>query len=119
MLATATDSSTIGMIGAKELSLMKSSAVLLNMGRGELVDEPALIEAMRERRISAAALDVTQVEPLPADSPLWDLDNVLISPHVSGTGKDGYARFKEIFHENYRRFREGEPLQYLVQWEDV
>lgn len=119
VLATATNSSTIGMIGAKELSLMKSSAVLLNMGRGELVDEPALIETMRERRISAAALDVTQVEPLPADSPLWDLDNVLISPHVSGTGKDGYARFKEIFHENYRRFREGEPLQYLVQWEDA
>lgn len=117
VLATATDSSTIGMIGAKELALMKPSAVLLNMGRGELVDEPALIDALRSKRIHAAALDVTEIEPLPPESPLWDLDNVLISPHVSGTGKDGYARFKEIFHENYRRFRAGEPLQYLVDWE--
>lgn len=117
VLATATDSSTIGMIGAHELSLMKPSAVLLNMGRGELVDEKALIEALQRKQISAAALDVTEVEPLPPESPLWDLENVLISPHISGTGKDGYARFKEIFHENYRRFLVGEPLQYLVDWE--
>ena len=119
VLATATDSSTIGMIGSRELALMKPTAVLLNMGRGELVDEPALIDALRSKRIHAAALDVTEIEPLPPESPLWDLDNVLISPHVSGTGKDGYARFKEIFHENYRRFRAGEPLQYLVDWENA
>ena len=118
VLATATDASTIGLIGITELSLMKPSAVLLNVGRGELVDEEALIEALRKKRISAAALDVTEVEPLPSESPLWDLENVIISPHVSGTGKDGYARFKEIFHENYRRFRDGEPLQYQVRWED-
>ena len=97
---------------------MKSSAVLLNMGRGELVHEAALIEALQTKRIQAAALDVTEIEPLPPESPLWDLENVLISPHVSGTGKDGYARFKEIFHENYRRFQTGEPLQYLIDWEN-
>lgn len=118
VLATATDSSSIRMIGAEELSLMKSSAVLLNMGRGELVHEAALIEALQAKRIQAAALDVTEIEPLPPESPLWDLENVLISPHVSGTGKDGYARFKEIFHENYRRFQTGEPLQYLIDWEN-
>lgn len=118
VLATATDSSSIRMIGAKELSLMKSTAVLLSMGRGELVDEAALIDALRSKRIHAAALDVTEIEPLPPESPLWDLENVLISPHISGTGKDGYARFKEIFHENFRRFQSGEPLRYLIDWEN-
>ncbi|MFN3891299.1 MAG: D-2-hydroxyacid dehydrogenase [Beijerinckiaceae bacterium] len=117
VLATATDASSIRIIGAKELELMKPSSVLLNVGRGELVDEPVLIDALRANRISGAALDVTEIEPLPPDNPLWDLDNVIVSPHVSGTGKDGYARFKEIFHENYRRLREGEPLQYVVDWE--
>jgi D-2-hydroxyacid dehydrogenase (NADP+) len=118
VLATATDISTIGIIGTKELSLMKPTAVLLNMGRGELVDERALIDALRSKRIHAAALDVTEIEPLPHESPLWDLDNVIISPHISGTGKDGYGRFKEIFDENFRRFRSGEPLRYLVDWEN-
>ncbi|MDP2355903.1 MAG: D-2-hydroxyacid dehydrogenase [Beijerinckiaceae bacterium] len=118
VLATATDSSSIRMIGARELSLMKPTAVLLNMGRGELVDEAALIDALQSKRIHAAALDVTEIEPLPPESPLWDLENVLISPHISGTGKDGYARFKEIFHENFRRFQAGEPLRYLIDWEN-
>jgi phosphoglycerate dehydrogenase-like enzyme len=118
ILATTTDISTIGIIGAKELLLMKPTAVLLNMGRGELVDERALIDALCSKRIHAAALDVTEIEPLPPESPLWGLDNVLFSPHVSGTGKDGYGRFKEIFDENFRRFRSGESLNYLVDWEN-
>jgi phosphoglycerate dehydrogenase-like enzyme len=96
---------------------MKGDALFINVGRGELVDEDALIRALSARRIGGAALDVATVEPLPADSPLWTLDNVLISPHCGGTGKDGSERFLELFAENLRRYRAGEPLIGVVDWE--
>jgi phosphoglycerate dehydrogenase-like enzyme len=108
---------TIGFIGEAELARMKPEAFLINVGRGELVDEAALVRALDAGGIGGAALDVTTIEPLPADSPLWRMDNVLISPHVAGTGKDGAERFDEIFRENLSRFRAGAPLLHVVEWD--
>ena len=108
---------TIRLFGDAEFACMKRDAIFINVGRGELVDEDALIRALKANRIGGAALDVTTVEPLPASSPLWTLDNVLISPHCAGCGKDGSERFNAIFAENLRRYRAGEPLIGLVDWE--
>jgi phosphoglycerate dehydrogenase-like enzyme len=108
---------TIGFIGEAELALMKRDAILINVGRGELVDEAALIGALDRNRIGGAALDVTVVEPLPADSRLWEFDNVLISPHVAGTGKNGAEVFDAVFTENLSRYRSGRPLIHQVEWQ--
>lgn len=108
---------TVGFIGDAELARMKPQAILINVGRGELVDEAALVRALEHGCIGGAALDVTVVEPLPAASPLWRLDNVLISPHVGGTGKNGAETFDAIFAENLARYRAGRPLLHLVEWE--
>jgi phosphoglycerate dehydrogenase-like enzyme len=108
---------TIRLFGDAEFARMKPDALFINVGRGELVDEDALVRALQARRIGGAALDVTTVEPLPAASPLWTFDNVLISPHVAGCGKDGSERFNAIFAENLRRYRAGEPLLGVVAWE--
>jgi phosphoglycerate dehydrogenase-like enzyme len=89
---------------------MKPSALLVNVARGRLVDEPALIEALRAGRIAGAGLDATAVEPLPEDSPLWDLPNVIITPHVA-PGRDRLGEhLVDYWCENIRRFAEGEPL---------
>jgi phosphoglycerate dehydrogenase-like enzyme len=117
ILCLPVEADTIGFIGDAELDRMKRDAFLINVGRGELVDEAALALALAQGRIGGAALDVTTVEPLPPESPLWRLDSVLISPHVSGTGSDGSERFDGLFEENLRRFRSGEPLLYLVEWD--
>ena len=101
---------TIRMFGDAEFARMKTDALFVNVGRGDLVDEDALIRALAAKRIGGAALDVTTVEPLPADSPLWTFDNVLISPHSAGTGNDGAGRFIALITENLRRYRAGEPL---------
>ena len=99
---------TRNMIGAKELSAMKPSAFFINVGRGETVDEEALIKVLRERKIAGAGLDVFLKEPLPEDSPLWSMDNVIISPHVGGMS-DIYAdQIVPIFEENLGRFLKGE-----------
>jgi len=96
------------MIGAKELSAMKPSAFFINVGRGETVDEEALIEVLKERKIAGAGLDVFLKEPLPKDSPLWELENVIVNPHVAGLS-DIYAdQVLPIFEENLRRFLKGE-----------
>jgi phosphoglycerate dehydrogenase-like enzyme len=110
---------TIGMFGDAEFASMKPDALFVNVGRGELVDEAALIRALAAERIGGAALDVTTVEPLPADSPLWTFDNVLISPHSGGCGQDGSERFNAIFAENLRRYRAGEALIGVVDWEKI
>ncbi len=110
---------TIRLFGDAEFARMKQDAVFINVARGELVDEDALIRALAACRIGGAALDVTIVEPLPADSPLWGFDNVLISPHSGGTGKDGSDRFLKLFDENLRRYRAGEPLLGVVDWEKM
>jgi phosphoglycerate dehydrogenase-like enzyme len=105
---------TDGLIGAAELSTMKPSAALINVSRGRVVDEQALIEALRERRIRGAGLDVFREEPLPPTSPLWDLDNVCLTPHVAGVSPRFWERETELILENLRRYLTGEPLLNLV-----
>lgn len=105
---------TRGMIGRAQLVAMKRNGYLINVGRGPLVDEPALIEALREHRIAGAALDVFDQEPLPPESPLWDLDNLLITPHTGGMTDKMWDRHYAVFAENLRRFLEGQPLLAVV-----
>lgn len=99
---------TTNLIDAKALAAMKPSAHLVNVARGRVVDEPALIEALREKRIAAAGLDVTQVEPLPADSPLWAMPNVLITPHTAGETQRYEDGVVDILLENLDRLWRGE-----------
>jgi phosphoglycerate dehydrogenase-like enzyme len=105
---------TRGMIGREQLAKMKSNAHLINVGRGPLIDEAALIEALRDHKIAGAALDVFDQEPLPADSPLWDLENLLITPHTAGMAGNLWQRHYDLFSENIRRFMKAEPLLGLV-----
>ncbi len=105
---------TRGMIGRAQFSAMRKDAYLINVGRGPLVDEGALIEALREHRIAGAALDVFDQEPLPPESPLWDLENLLITPHTGGMTEKMWERHYAIFAENLRRFLAGQPLLALV-----
>lgn len=102
------------LIGMSELALMKEDATLVNVGRGAIVDEAALIEALQQGRIGGAALDVFEEEPLPDDSPFWSLDNVLITGHYSGATPHYHARALEIFLDNLERYRAGRPLRNLV-----
>jgi phosphoglycerate dehydrogenase-like enzyme len=94
---------TADMIGARELSLMRPTAMLVPMSRGGIVDQDALVDALRAKRIAAAALDVFKPEPLPADSPLWDMDNVLIAAHIAGGTQHEAKYVLEIFRENLDR----------------
>ena len=106
---------TRGLIGAAELAAMKAEAVLVNFARADIVDEPALIAALREKRIAAAVLDVTDPEPLPPDHPLWSLDNAHITMHLSGIPTPAsLQRAAERFARNCQRFRNGEPLEAQV-----
>ena len=93
---------------------MKGTARFVNVGRGATVDEKALVAALGSGRIAGAALDVFEEEPLPADSPLWDMANVIICPHMSGTSWGGTADFAEVFYDNVRRWVRGEPLRNVV-----
>jgi phosphoglycerate dehydrogenase-like enzyme len=101
-------------IGAPELALMKPSARIVNIARGSLIDEPALVQALRDGRLGGAALDVFEEEPLPQGSPLWDLPNVLVSPHTSGSSPRGLERVLELFEDNLARFLAGQPLRNVV-----
>lgn len=105
---------TEGLINAARLAVMKQEAFLINVGRGPQVDEPALAEALRNRRIAGAALDVFDKEPLPADSPLWGLENLLITPHTAGLTENLWHRHYELFSENLRRYLRREPLHSAV-----
>jgi glyoxylate/hydroxypyruvate reductase A len=99
------------MIGTAELALLPAGAVFINIGRGALVDEPALVEALRSGRLLGAGLDVFAAEPLPADSPLWDLPNVIVSPHSASTSTHENARITDLFCDNLRRYLDGRPLR--------
>ncbi len=101
---------TRGLIGARAFEVMKQGAWLINVARGGVVDEPALVAALRGGAIGGAVLDVFEDEPLPAGSPLWDLDNVLITPHVAGTTQHYLPRALGVFMDNYRRFVEAGEL---------
>ncbi|HEX6095224.1 MAG TPA: D-2-hydroxyacid dehydrogenase [Thermoanaerobaculia bacterium] len=105
---------TYRMISRERIASMKPHAVFINLGRGATVDEEALIDALRDRRIRGAALDVFEVEPLPPEHPLWTLDNVLISPHTADHTADSHLRAMHFFLENLKRFRAGESLQNVV-----
>jgi D-2-hydroxyacid dehydrogenase (NADP+) len=105
---------TRGMIGEAELRAMKPSAVLVNIARGAVVVEEALVRALREGWIAGAALDVFEREPLPADSPFWDMENVLLTPHISGGTEVYNQRAVAIFADNLRRYLTGEPLLNVV-----
>jgi phosphoglycerate dehydrogenase-like enzyme len=105
---------TAGFFGAAEFALMKKTALYINMGRGLTTDEAALIEALETKRIAGALLDVTAVEPLPPDSPLWDLPNVLLTGHYAGMHPDYGQMALDIALENLRRYIRGDPLKNLV-----
>lgn len=105
---------TDGLIGARELALMKESAVLVNVARGSIVDEEALIAALRERKIRGAGLDVFEKEPLPDSSPLWELNNVWIAPHTGGVSPRFWERETKLILENTRRYLRGEELLNVV-----
>jgi D-2-hydroxyacid dehydrogenase (NADP+) len=110
VICTAGDESSTRMIGAAELAAMKPTAHLVNVARGEIVDEVALVAALQGGRLAGAGLDVHEVEPLPAGSPLWDMPNVIVSPHIAGGGSTGYFLHKKLFVENLARLRAGQPL---------
>jgi phosphoglycerate dehydrogenase-like enzyme len=101
---------TEGLIGQRELHTMKRGAVLVNISRGAVVDESALVEALRDGSLGGAALDVVKTEPLPQDSPLWDLPNVLISPHSASTADTENGKLTDLFCDNLRRYLRGEAL---------
>jgi phosphoglycerate dehydrogenase-like enzyme len=101
---------TAGLIGAAEFAALPQGALLINVARGRVVDEQAMIRALSEGHLGGAVLDVAKVEPLPADSPLWDLPNVLISPHSASTVDAENARIVDIFLANLARYQGGEPL---------
>ncbi len=102
------------LVNADVLKAMKPNGVLINISRGAVVDEAALVEALEQGRLLGAVLDVFEEEPLPADSPLWSLPNVIISPHVSGIGPRYDELATDVFAENLRRFVSGEPLLNVV-----
>ena len=114
VLAAPVKPNTRGMMNAARLAQMKPDAFLINVGRGPLVDEPALAHALREEKIGGAALDVFEEEPLPADSPLWDLENVLITPHTAGLTEKLWERHYAAISENLRRYLNDEPLLWVV-----
>ncbi len=115
ILAVPATSETEHMIGAAELAHMKPEAVLMNFARGSIIDQDALVSAMKDKRIAAAFLDVTDPEPLPADHPLWTMDNVHISMHLSGRSQTKmFERASERFLENLTRFHDGQPLHFQV-----
>ncbi len=102
------------LIGAAELARMKPGSVLVNVSRGSLVDECALVDALDKGLLGAAALDVFEAEPLPRESPLWTHDRVLVTPHVSGFQQHYWRDATALFAENLRRFSTGEPLRNVV-----
>ena len=105
---------THGLIGPEQIALLKPTAILVNIARGGIVDEPALIECLKAGRITGAGLDVTEVEPLPKDDPLWNTPRLVITPHIAGWSGDRSRRLVEFFCENLRRYLSGEPLRNLV-----
>jgi cyclase len=114
VLACPLTSETRGLIGQDQLGQMKKSAYLINIARGEIVQQDDLIAALKKRQIAGAGLDVTNPEPLPNDHPLWTLPNVVISPHVGGQSAEARDRQWRLYRENIRRFVAGEPLLCVV-----
>jgi phosphoglycerate dehydrogenase-like enzyme len=114
VLAAPTTVGTHKLINAATLAQMKSTAFLINVARGSLLDEVALAEVLRSRRIAGAALDVFDEEPLPAGSELWDIPNLLITPHSAGITEKLWERHCQLIRQNLRRYLAGEPLLQVV-----
>jgi len=114
VLAVPLTHETQGMIGERELRAMKPTSIIVNIGRGGTIQESALIRALEEGWIAGAGLDVFETEPLPAASPLWKMDNVIITSHYAGITPHYHARALEIFLDNLQRYRAGEPLRNVV-----
>ena len=98
---------------------MKPSAIVINLARGEVIDQDALIAALRAGQLAGAGLDVTTPEPLPADHPLWDTPNLLITPHFTAALPDSIDRSLDMITENLRRYRAGEPMLNRMTEEDI
>ena len=105
---------TRGLVGAAELARLPPHAVVVNVGRGPVIDEAALVAALEAGRLLGAALDVFEVEPLATSSPLWRLDNVLLSPHTAVRVHGWLLGATRVFMANLERFRAGQPLMNLV-----
>lgn len=114
VIATPLTPETKGMIDANTLALFRTNSYLINIARGGIVDEQALTQALEENRIAGAALDTVLTEPLPPESPLWKLPNLLITPHNSGDSPKTKQRTFDLFLENLTRYLEGKPLQNVV-----
>lgn len=105
---------TRGLIGEKQMAAMKPSAVVINIGRGPVIQESALIATLQQGRIRGAALDVFETEPLPAGHPFYSMENVIVSPHSADNLPNSHELAVEFFVENFRRFAQGEPLRNVV-----
>jgi lactate dehydrogenase-like 2-hydroxyacid dehydrogenase len=103
------------LIGAREIGLMKPSAIIVNTSRGAVIDEKALYEALREGKIAGAGLDVLEQEPTPPENPLLELDNTIITPHQSGISRESGPRSARFAVENVRRAVQGEPIRSVIQ----
>jgi phosphoglycerate dehydrogenase-like enzyme len=114
VMCTPLTPTTYRLMSRDRIAAMKPEAVFINIGRGGTVDEEALLDALSNHRIRGAALDVFDVEPLPPEHPLWQLDNVLISPHSADHTADAHERAMTFYLENLRHFRAGEPLENVV-----
>lgn len=112
-----TTASTYHLVNAEVLRAMKKTAVIINVGRGSVIDEAELISALAAERIRGAALDVFETEPLPSSSPLWNLDNVIISPHVSGNTVRYHEKAAALFVENLERYLSQRPLLNVLKRE--
>lgn len=102
---------TRGLLSGRRLRLLPPGAIVVNIARGPVIDEPAMIEALADGHLGGAFLDVAAVEPLPAESPLWDMPSVLISPHSASTVDAENATLTSLFCDNLRRWRDGAPLR--------
>lgn len=116
VLAVPETDATRTMIGAGEFSAMKRTAFVINIARGSIIDEPAMVAALTRGTIAGACLDVFAVEPLPADSPLWTLENVIVTPHIAGMRADYADRFTDILVENLDHFTRHETLRNVVDF---
>jgi phosphoglycerate dehydrogenase-like enzyme len=114
LLAAPLTPETRHLIGAREVGQMKRGAFLINVGRGKLVVDEAIVEGLRSGQLGGAALDVFTHEPLGSESPYWDLPNVIITPHTSGAMQDYWTPLVALFSDNLRRFEKGRPLLNVV-----
>ena len=114
VVATPLTDETRHLLDAAALARMKSDAYLIVVSRGGIVDEVALAEALRAGKLAGAALDVTEIEPLPVDSPLWDVPNLILTPHTAGASAPKERRVVAILQENLIRYQAGDPLLNVV-----